>query len=447
LAPNNGYGVGRVVREIYADLTFSPVYFIRYNTQAGWNGGNTPEIAFYGASSDGGFVAACDELLSNRVVTQQWWEEERMDDTSFFTLRGAQAASVYTAADGALIAVFKNGLVSQSTDGGETWSDITKEPSLVTSTGKVWAQRTDDGKFALVCNPTPDAAHRWPLTVVTGEDGRGFGDMLAVHPEISPCRYRGKIKNLGAQYVRGIHESNPSPPDGKLWLAYSVNKEDVWVASVPLPVTGAGGGDVDDDFTDGAAVDRWNLYVPKWCPVTVCDGCLTLRDRDPYDRARAERVFTVSQKAEIDVCFMADPAGEASGLLIEIQNAAGAAIHRFIFDAKGYRIKTAGSYHQLTGAYGKDDWLNLSIIPDCALKTTQILLTQAETTLVKKTAPFCADTEDFERIVFATKPDLPFNNLEDIGRHGTLGGFVDADYPCDESVYRIRSLSVTKKDR
>lgn len=39
--PNNGQGLGRVVREIQADGTYGPIYFIRYNRHAGWNESNT----------------------------------------------------------------------------------------------------------------------------------------------------------------------------------------------------------------------------------------------------------------------------------------------------------------------------------------------------------------------------------------------------------------------
>ena len=35
--PNNGQGLGRVVREVYEDGTFGPIYFIRFNRSAGWN--------------------------------------------------------------------------------------------------------------------------------------------------------------------------------------------------------------------------------------------------------------------------------------------------------------------------------------------------------------------------------------------------------------------------
>ena len=39
--PNDGRGIGRVVREVYKDGNLSPIYFIRYNRHAGWHENNT----------------------------------------------------------------------------------------------------------------------------------------------------------------------------------------------------------------------------------------------------------------------------------------------------------------------------------------------------------------------------------------------------------------------
>jgi hypothetical protein len=48
----------------------------------------------------------------------------------------------------------------------------------------------------------------------------------------------------GPQYVRGISEwsSDGSWKDDAMWVAYSVNKEDVWVSRIPIPIGGGGGG-------------------------------------------------------------------------------------------------------------------------------------------------------------------------------------------------------------
>ena len=87
--PNRGQGLGRVVREIRADNTFGPIYFIRYNRHAGWNETNT-NYPFYRTSDDARFVEACDALLADKLMTLQWWEEDRATD-GFYTIKAEGA--------------------------------------------------------------------------------------------------------------------------------------------------------------------------------------------------------------------------------------------------------------------------------------------------------------------------------------------------------------------
>ena len=60
--PNDGNGIGRVVREIRKDGSFGPIYFIRYNH--GFNEKHRLSL-MYKSSKDKDFVKACDEILSN----------------------------------------------------------------------------------------------------------------------------------------------------------------------------------------------------------------------------------------------------------------------------------------------------------------------------------------------------------------------------------------------
>lgn len=55
-----------------------------------------------------------------------------------------------------MIGVYKRGRTFISCDNGKTWSEVTPNPTVRTATGKVWGQRTADGRFALLYNPTPD---------------------------------------------------------------------------------------------------------------------------------------------------------------------------------------------------------------------------------------------------------------------------------------------------
>ena len=93
-----------------------------------------------------------------------------------------------------------------------------------------------------------------------------------------------------------------------MWMVYSVNKEDIWVARIPLPVKPDETTFPTDDFakaTPGAVASGWNLYSPKWAPVSVVDDhgkrCLELRDGDPFDYVRAVRVFPESAKIRMEL--------------------------------------------------------------------------------------------------------------------------------------------------
>ncbi len=46
----------------------------------------------------------------------------------------------------------------------------------------------------------------------------------------------------------------------------------------------------------GKELEMWNIYSPLWAPVKVEDGTLVLKDKDPFDYAKAERIFPASKK-------------------------------------------------------------------------------------------------------------------------------------------------------
>jgi hypothetical protein len=76
--PNDGNGIGRVVREVKHDGSFGPIYFIRYNH--GFSEKNT-SYPLYTRSEDKAFVAACSELLGTPLMMQQWVEEADKNDS------------------------------------------------------------------------------------------------------------------------------------------------------------------------------------------------------------------------------------------------------------------------------------------------------------------------------------------------------------------------------
>ncbi|NDC75683.1 six-hairpin glycosidase, partial [bacterium] len=63
-SPNDGKGLGRAVREIHADGSLGNIHFIRLNTDRDFPDFPLP-YPLYSASSDPGFVSACEALLTN----------------------------------------------------------------------------------------------------------------------------------------------------------------------------------------------------------------------------------------------------------------------------------------------------------------------------------------------------------------------------------------------
>ncbi|MGE6228665.1 hypothetical protein [Paenibacillus chitinolyticus] len=358
--PNDGRGIGRVVREIYPDGSMGPIYFIRLNAHAGWNAGNT-SYPLYTESPDEGFVEACRLLLQDKLATIQWWEEDQSED-GFYPLTGYKALSCYPLPGNKVAGIGKNGKYALSEDDGKSWTETGEIDGLVTAGSKLWGQQTPDGKYALLYNPSPNNAYRWPLAAAVSEDGLHFDKLRLIGGEVPPRRYTGFYKFYGLNYVRGISPGNGTPEEDAIWVAYSMNKEDIWVARIPVPLVpdfhddgdaAAPTADADTDTDTGASIlggsvcglsgspfetvkaaapvpdkggpgpvsaagqhcevpalsssgledfDRWSIYRPKWSEIRLSgDSGLILSSRDPYDYVKAEKAFAFRAGHQTDV--------------------------------------------------------------------------------------------------------------------------------------------------
>jgi len=300
-------GIGRMAREIYKDGSLGPIYFIRYSSHASWNATNT-SYPFYTESRDKGFREAVEALLADKLKTLQWIDEDRGLD-GFYALKDSinrvQATSYFHRRDGKVVALWKWSYAALSADEGRTWSTPVRCPSLIMAGGKQWGQRTADRRYAIAYNPIETQPYRYPLIVITSDDGITFDDMCVVHCEVPPRRFMGENKDFGPCYVRGITEGEQQPAGQNMWLTYSVNKEDIWVSRVQLPVRTTWEGPVTDNFDEirpDGPIANWNIYRPAWCEVRVDESHrLSFTDTDPYDYARAIRVFQISPKVTVSL--------------------------------------------------------------------------------------------------------------------------------------------------
>jgi len=376
----DGLGIGRVVREVYKDGSLSPVYFIRYNRHKGspgkkWDESNTP-YPLYTASKDAGFVEVCKELLANKLYRQQWWEEDRSTD-GFYSVAAegdfsGEAFDWYTRSDGKIVGIWKHGYASISTDGGSSWPEPRKIKSIITAGAKTWGQKTNDGRYAMAFNPHIE--WRYPLVVITSDDGYTFGEMACLHGEVPDQRYEGSTRELGPQYVRGISEGNGEPPEDAMWLVYSLSKEDVWVSRAPLPIRTTVSEWVDDTFDDlipRGVVKNWNIYSGQWIPVevvsypSVVDKSLKLSDKDPWDYARAMRVFPKSAKVNVKFDLLAVQPGKGR-MEVDVTGRKGERPVRIALGKDGKLTAVDGDKTVELSSYTAGAWLSIEVKVDAA---------------------------------------------------------------------------------
>ena len=440
--PNDGKGVGRVIREIHEDGSFGPIYFIRYNKS--WDQSKSA-FPFYTKSKDRALKKACEEILSQPLIMQQWVEEADRDDKLIPLQKPYKAFSYYHLPNGNVVGLWKHALTSISKDGGKNWEYMPlRAPGFVNSNAKIWGQKTSDNRYATVYNPSE---YRWPLAISTSDDGLNYTDLLLVHGEISPMRYGGNYKSYGPQYVRGITENNGTPPDGKLWVSYSVNKEDIWVASIPVPVTSEvkeNANDVFNAMPDGQELKLWNTYNLSWASAKIekkDDGVkwLTLRDRDLFDYSRAERVIPFAEKME--ATFTVKPEQNDHGLLqIEFQNKQGLPSIRLVFDSEGVlKVKNGARFSGIT-KYEAGKEYTITVKLDAASRSYTVKVNEKES----GTKIFYAPTDGISRIMFRTGEQRYTPNPDTAPDIEDYVDLPNTGLEIPEAVFNIKSL-VTEK--
>ncbi|MHC4062638.1 MAG: hypothetical protein ACYSR6_13705 [Planctomycetota bacterium] len=406
----------RLVREIYGPNSYGDVYAIKVNYKGPYPRKSWPD---YKTSSDKGFVAACDEFHSNQLFREQWQEEDQ--DPDFYTISNVngnrmwKAFSWYRLPDNRIVGTWK-GIYKTVSTGPDWITGSVPAPVKDISFGyaraaKTWGTRTEDGRYAMIgCVPGGDREthKRWPLAVTTSSDGLTFDTPhLVIAGDIPIERYenaRGDNKNSGPQYVRGISPGNGNPPGTDLWLTYSMNKEDIWVACVPTPITDQVKGDLTDDFQDherGKYIKGWNTYSPQWAPVSISseqsNRFLRLEDSDPFDYASVMRVFPQSGSVRLTFDMRANKADSTSEPFeIDVVSGNGTRAVAIALDPRYSRITAYdGKTLQPASSYSKGDWIKVEIIIDGKSQEYDLKISAD---LVLEKAAFLESATDVERM-------------------------------------------------
>ena len=118
-----------------------------------------------------------------------------------------------------------------SLDDGKTWTAPTRT-NFPDTGSRANSGRLPNGQYYVINNPLPMSARqggRSLLAISLSRDGLTFDRMAVIRFVAPPTRYPGKAKGGGGyQYPHSVVVGE------NLWVIYSVNKEDMEVARIPL---------------------------------------------------------------------------------------------------------------------------------------------------------------------------------------------------------------------
>lgn len=117
--------------------------------------------------------------------------------------------------------------VNTSADGGRSWTQPILS-DIPNSMQRVSAGNLPDGRAYLISDANPKLLDRRQLTIALSEDGRTFDRILMLVDDPVKQRIPGLLKAHGWQYPHTLVDGS------KLFIAYSVNKEDIECGIVDL---------------------------------------------------------------------------------------------------------------------------------------------------------------------------------------------------------------------
>jgi predicted neuraminidase len=169
-------------------------------------------------------------LYSDQRDALAGWKEAEINPRPLKTF-GYTEPNLIRRADGSLLMLFRNysGFLygSVSRDNGAGWSNPV-QTNFPDSTARFATGQLPDGTKWIINNPGPKKFDRSLLTIAISSDGVVFDRAFIVRGEPTQMRYEGKSKLDGWQYPHAIVH------DGHLFVAYSINKEDVGLTKIDL---------------------------------------------------------------------------------------------------------------------------------------------------------------------------------------------------------------------
>ena len=119
---------------------------------------------------------------------------------------------------------------SFSFDNGKTWT-VPIRTSFPDACARSDAGKLPDGQVYVINNVlplSPKNGGRSLLAISLSRDGLNFDRVAVIRFVAPPRRYKGRAKSIGYAYPHSVVVGD------KLWVIYSVNKEDIQVTRIPI---------------------------------------------------------------------------------------------------------------------------------------------------------------------------------------------------------------------
>jgi hypothetical protein len=383
---------GVVLREIKEDGSFGKIYFVAQNNSL-YTASQFP-FPYYTQSEDSILIQDCNTLREDPLLTLNWWEQIRPEDFKYpislvnqinhGNRKFAKAISYFHRKDSAIVALWKDSKSAISYDEGKSWSKVTNLKTFSDGYAKVWAQKTNDQKYAASWRPIGEGSWgRYPMLWATSDDGVLFDNAMHVNGEVVR-RYEGGSKDIGpCNYQRGLDVGSSKTPGDEMWIVYSMSKEDIWISSMPVPLNSKTSEYVEENFNSIKSLQelsKWNIYSPKWAPIRVgsdlSNQYLEFFDEDPYDYAKVFKVFketTDKLKVSFKLLAKQDDHGRFE---IEIGNTGQLNPIRISLTEMGRVILSSWEGDQDLGAFNFDEWLTFKLDIDVSTNSFNLTLNQ-----------------------------------------------------------------------
>ena len=194
-----------------------------------------------------------------------------------------------------------------------------------------------------------------------------------------------------------------------------------------------------DDFSRmaGRVPESWHVYSPCWARVALEDGCLALHDSDPYDYAKAVRLFPRTEHAVIRLTLTAQ--GALNGMLqLDAADRRGlTAMHLTLCPDGTLRLR-GGNGEIVAGRFEEGRSLDLTLDIDCRAQQVTVLAGDQP----PQTMRFMNPVPDVERFILRTGPVRIAPTPEDAFKNALLPDLPAAGERLAEAVYRIASVEI-----